>query len=97
MRRLLLLIVLLLLPSQALAECAWVLWTKGAIPIGKGDRVHEIDWEPLLGYTKLDECQQKATKRLTKLLEEKGTKLAWEGTVVTKGVSYIPFAASLTP
>ena len=83
MRRLLLILALVLLPTQALAECAWVMWTTSTIPLARGD-AYEIGWEPFLAYTKLDECQQEAASRLNKFLEREGAELLGD-TALTKG------------
>ncbi len=56
----LLVVLLLLLPAQALAECAWVLWG------GMGSH-----WVPVQGYTSRDDCMKDKVGRIANATKQR--------------------------
>ena len=62
MRRLLLILALVLLPSQAFAECAWVVWYTET-RTSKGDP-QTSEWSALEAFENRGECMQQAEAML---------------------------------
>ena len=64
MRRLLLIVALVLLPTQVLAECAWIEWVRS----GMGETLEE--WEPHRSFESLAECNNHTEKRFRYLASQ---------------------------
>ena len=60
MKPLLLVIVLLLAPASASAECAWVLWWYGSLYPSEGPKPLFVapTWHPLESYSTLENCKR---------------------------------------
>ena len=80
MRRLLLIVVLVLLPTAALAECAWVLWMEQAYRTFKAD-----EWTPIAAYPTYPECQKQVRAKIAGWLKEGATALTGNVVKFQKG------------
>ena len=78
MRRLTLVLVLVLLPSQALAECAWVEWVQVTLKT-------TYEWDPQRSFETLGECKKEVEQRLRNLASKPGAQRFGDMVAETEG------------
>lgn len=87
MKRLLLIVALVLLPTAVLAECAWVEWFQ----VSLGKTVYE--WDPQRPFETLGECKKEVEQRLRNLASKPGAQRF--GDMVTQIVGEVPMSSTI--